>query len=184
MIKVSTSAWQGNYEIFNNICIEHARVCVIGIVNFRCFDPLLFQSSITFQCSVFDLTPASCTTSTGVSVPRAWMSSEYILMRECNNWEHCTSGSSISGDYVISFRYNVAWWRHQVEKFSVLLALSAANSPVTCESPVNQWRGALVFSLICAWINGWVNNSKTVDLRCHRAHYDVIVMLQSVAYIC
>ena len=21
-----------------------------------------------------------------------------------------------------------------------------------------QWRGALMFSLICAWINGWVNN--------------------------
>ena len=31
-------------------------------------------------------------------------------------------------------------------------------------SPVNfphkgQWRGALVFSLICVWINGWVNQS-------------------------
>ena len=48
-------------------------------------------------------------------------------------------------------------------------------------SPVNsphksQWRGALVFSFICAWINGWVNNRKTGDLRHHRAHYDVIVM--------
>ena len=132
-------------------------------MNFRCFDPLLFQSSVTFQCSVFDLTPASCTTSTGVSVPRAWMSSEYILLRECNNWEHCKNGSSIPGDYLISFRYNVAWWRHQMETFSVLLTLSVGNSPVTGESPVNsphkdQWRGALVFSLICAWINGWVNN--------------------------
>ena len=48
-------------------------------------------------------------------------------------------------------------------------------------SPVNsphkgQWRGALMFSLICAWINGWVNNSEAGDLRCHRAHYDAIVM--------
>ena len=46
--------------------------------------------------------------------------------------------------------------------------------------PVNsphkgQWRGALMFSLICAWINGWVNNREAGDLRCHRAHYDVIV---------
>ena len=48
--------------------------------------------------------------------------------------------------------------------------------------PVNsphkgQWRGALVFSLICAWTNGWVNNRQAGDLRRHRAHYDIIVML-------
>ena len=48
-------------------------------------------------------------------------------------------------------------------------------------SPVNsphkgQWRGALIFSLICAWINAWVNNREAGDLRRHRAHYDVIVM--------
>ena len=49
-------------------------------------------------------------------------------------------------------------------------------------SPVNsphkgQWRGALMFSLICAWINGWVNNCDAGDLRRRRAHYDVIVMV-------
>ena len=48
-------------------------------------------------------------------------------------------------------------------------------------SPVNsphkgQWRGALMFSLICVWINDRVNNRKAGDLRRHRAHYDVIVM--------
>ena len=48
-------------------------------------------------------------------------------------------------------------------------------------SPVNsphkgQWRGALMFSLICAWINGWVNNREAGDLRCHLADYDVTVM--------
>ena len=48
-------------------------------------------------------------------------------------------------------------------------------------SPVNsphkgQWRGALMVSLICAWMNGWVNNREAGDLRRHRAHYDVIVM--------
>ena len=48
-------------------------------------------------------------------------------------------------------------------------------------SPVNsthkdQWRGALMFSLICTWINGWVNNGKAGDFRRHRAHYDVTVM--------
>ena len=49
-------------------------------------------------------------------------------------------------------------------------------------SPVNssegQWRGALMFSLICAWMNGWVNNGKVGDLRPHDAHHDVIVMTQ------
>ena len=39
-----------------------------------------------------------------------------------------------------------------------------------------QWRGALMFSLICAWINGSVNNGEAGDLRRHHAHYDVNVM--------
>ena len=48
-------------------------------------------------------------------------------------------------------------------------------------SPVNsphkgQWRGALMFSLICAWINSWVNNGEAGDLSCHHTHYDVTVM--------
>ena len=47
--------------------------------------------------------------------------------------------------------------------------------------PVNspykgQWRGALMFSLICNWINDWANNRKAGDLRRNRAHYDVVVM--------
>ena len=48
-------------------------------------------------------------------------------------------------------------------------------------SPVNsqhkgQWRGALMFSLICARINAWVNNREADDFRRYSAHYDVIVM--------
>ena len=34
----------------------------------------------------------------------------------------------------------------------------------------------LMFSLICVWINGWLNNREAGDLRRYRAHYDVIVM--------
>ena len=40
-----------------------------------------------------------------------------------------------------------------------------------------QWRGALMPSLICAWINNWVNNRDAGDLRHHRTHYGVTVML-------
>ena len=52
-------------------------------------------------------------------------------------------------------------------------------------SPVNsphkgQWRGALMFSLICARINGWANNGDAGDLRRHLAHYDVIVMTSAI----
>ena len=44
-------------------------------------------------------------------------------------------------------------------------------------SPHNdQWRGALISSLISAWKNGWVNDREAGDPRHHRAHYDVIVM--------
>ena len=48
-------------------------------------------------------------------------------------------------------------------------------SPV--DSPhKGQWRGAFVFSLICAWINGWVKHRAAGDLRRHLAQYDVTVM--------
>ena len=48
-------------------------------------------------------------------------------------------------------------------------------------SPANflqkgQWRGALMFSLICAWINGWVNTRKAGDLRRHHPHYVITLM--------
>ena len=65
-----------------------------------------------------------------------------------------------------------------METISALLALCAGNSPVPVNSPhKGQWRGALMFTLICARINGWVNNREAGDLRRYRAHYDVIVML-------
>ena len=53
-------------------------------------------------------------------------------------------------------------------------------------SPVNsphkgQWRGALMFSLICVWIVGWVKGGETSDLRRYPAHYDVTVMSSPAA---
>ena len=54
-------------------------------------------------------------------------------------------------------------------------------SPV--DSPYKgQWRGALMFTLICARINGWVNNREAGDLRRYRPHYDVIVMMSIVSH--
>ena len=53
--------------------------------------------------------------------------------------------------------------------------------PFCHRSPMNsphkgQWRGALMFPLICTWINGWVNNREAGDLRRNHVHYDVTVM--------
>ena len=51
------------------------------------------------------------------------------------------------------------------------------NSTVPVISPhKGQWRRALMFSLICVWINGWVNNREAGDLRRHRGHDDVSVL--------
>ena len=68
------------------------------------------------------------------------------------------------------------WWRHQIETISALLALCYSPVPVNSLHK-GQWRGVLMFSLICVWINGWVNNREAGDLRRHRGHYDVNVML-------
>ena len=48
-------------------------------------------------------------------------------------------------------------------------------------SPMNsphkgQWCRSLMFSLICAWINGWVNNRETGDMRRNCVPYDFIVI--------
>ena len=86
--------------------------------------------------------------------------------------------------HLLHLYFLFSWWRHQMETCSASLAFvrgirwwlwgihrSPVNSPHT-----DQWRGALMFSLITAWTNGWVNNQDASDLRCHRAHYDVTVM--------
>ena len=85
-------------------------------------------------------------------------------------------------DYsVMSYQYHScwchdAWWRHQMETFSTLLAICAGNSPVPGEFPSQRPVTRSVNVLICVWINDWVNNREASDLRCYRAHYDVIVM--------
>ena len=68
---------------------------------------------------------------------------------------------------------DVIRWKHFPRYWPLVWGIhrSPVNSPYK-----GQWRRALMFSLICAWIYGWVNNGEAGDLRCHHAHYDVIVM--------
>ena len=70
------------------------------------------------------------------------------------------------------------WWCHQMETFSMLLALCVGNSPVTGEFPhKGQWREVLMSPLTCACINIWTNKREAGDLRHHHAHYDVTIMI-------
>ena len=64
-------------------------------------------------------------------------------------------------------------WKHFPRNWSFVWGIhwSPVNSPHK-----DQWRGALMFSLICVCINDWINNRDAGDLRRYRTHYDVIVM--------
>ena len=68
----------------------------------------------------------------------------------------------------ISLEKSHTWWRHEMDfprywPFVRGIHRSPVNSPHK-----GQWRGALMFSLIWVWINGWVNNRVAGDLRRHR----------------
>ena len=70
---------------------------------------------------------------------------------------------------------SISWWCHQLETFSELLALSLGIHQSLVNSPHRAQRcGALMFPLICAWIN----NHEAGDLTRHHAHYEVTVMFQ------
>ena len=80
--------------------------------------------------------------------------------------------------YIITFiSFFLIWWCHQMETFPRYwpFVRGIHGSPVNSPRK-GQWRGALMFSLICGWLNNWVNNSDAGDLRRHRAQYDVTVM--------
>ena len=64
-------------------------------------------------------------------------------------------------------------WKHFPRNWPFVWGIP--RSPVN-SSHTGRWSGALMFSLICAWINGRINNRDAGDLRCHRAYNDVTVM--------
>ena len=88
-----------------------------------------------------------------------WPSHRYLMKVCClhNEWNMMTSSNGI---------FFSRYW-----PFVRGIHRSPVNSPHK-----GQWRGALMFYFICAWINGSVNNREAGDLRHHLANYDVIVM--------
>ena len=83
---------------------------------------------------------------------------------------------SIRGPISLCFWYS-SWWRHQMKHFPRYWSFvwGIHRSPVNSPHK-GQWRISLMFSLIYARINGWVNTGEAGDLRHHHAHYDAILM--------
>ena len=68
-----------------------------------------------------------------------------------------------------------AWWRHQMETFSALLAIFAGNSPVSGEFPAQRPVTRSFDIFFDLHLNKRLSK-QAGDLRCYRAHYDVSVM--------
>ena len=103
---------------------------------------------------------------------------EYNRFRETSflQYHRLCKTDNILGTHYHWVHDDVIKWKHSPHYWPFVWGIhrSPVNSPHK-----GQWRGALMFSFICPWINGWVNNCEAGDLRHHRGHYDVIVMLYS-----
>ena len=111
-------------------------------------------------------------------ISELWLSSMLKACRGCcGNWSPAWNMISFSLQFVN--HDDVIKWKHFPRYWPFVRGIprSPVNSPHK-----GQWRGALMFSLICARIIAWVNNRKAGDFRRHRAHYDVIVMIMVHAY--
>ena len=73
----------------------------------------------------------------------------------------------------LSWHDDVIKWKHVPRYWPFVRGIH--RSPVN-STHKGQWRGALMFSLICDWINDWVNTREAGDLNCYRAHCDVTGM--------
>ena len=95
---------------------------------------------------------------------------------ESNTWAN--HGPDHGGTYALSgpqcIHDDVIKWMHFWRYWSFVRGI---HRPPVKSPHKGQWRGALMFPLICAWINGWVNNRYAGDLRHHHAHYDITIML-------
>ena len=97
----------------------------------------------------------------------------YFMVDICLVYNTC----SLHNVAPIFLHDDVVKWKHFPRYWPFVRGMhrSSVNSPHK-----GHWRGALMFSVICVWINAWVNNREAGDLRRHRAHCDVMVMSYQV----
>ena len=105
----------------------------------------------------------------------------HALKRKCRHFDEILITGCTGSCHFDNFQCSQWWKFHQNEDISVSVhyhdgVIKWKHLRVTGPFK-SQWRGALMFSLICAWINGWVSNREADNLRRHRAHYDVTVMM-------
>ena len=140
-----------------------------------CVDPFLVNIDVTGNHAsgvkgvvTTVLSPLLCTSKTKVLV-QAKATSHVLSQFTC---------SSLEASGLECIVKHITWWRHQMETFSALLALCAGNSPVPGEFPSQRpvTRNFNVF--IDLRLNTWLTNNRDAgDLRRHRAHYDVPVIV-------
>ena len=94
----------------------------------------------------------------------AWLGTRAYKVFVVTNFLSC-----IYHDDVIKWKHFPRYW-----PFVWGIQRPLVNSPHK-----GQWRGALMFSLICVWINGWINNHEAGNLRRNCTHYDIIVMCRT-----
>ena len=122
-----------------------------------------------------EITPTDTTTE-GCTSAMIWNNSSRSTIWIMNpidiSW--LSQDASLPGDHR---HLEITWWRHQMETFPRYWPFVRGIhwSPVNSRHK-GQRRGALMFSLICAWRNGLVNHPGAGDLRRYCAHHDVIVM--------
>ena len=108
---------------------------------------------------------------------KTWVSGTYsvnlrvndYLVQPCHGWTSCSNGCAIRRSPLI--HDDVIKWKHFPRYWPFVRGIHRVNSPHK-----GQWRGALMFPLICVWKNSWRNNHEAGDFRRYRAHHDVFVM--------
>ena len=158
--------------------LSHCVLCYVCISIVIC--------SWTGQSVTFNIIHRDCTSS--------WQATKQNTKRTSRDSEQMSIDVT---DFVLKHAINwwpdsitqmPAGWNLQQYKYYKLVMPSAIPMSQSCViteiAPVaftNVWP-IMMFSLICASINGWANNREAGDLKPHRAHNDVIVMVLPIVF--
>ena len=134
---------------------------------------------------------------------RSWHNAGWIMWGEMSYWGNETNVIGYGIVYVLEKKTTHYSTSHEIYTrfcralFCLGYMMTAWNGNIfrnTCHLcgefaghrgiPYTKADDTELFSLICTWVKGWVNNREFGDLRRHRAHYDcfVMVMIRSLWY--
>ena len=166
--------------ISHNIIIDISHICVCkltAIGSDNCLSPGRCQAIIWTNAGILLIGPLGINFSKIFIKISTFSFKKMDLKMSTRNGGHLVPASMCS----IPYHDDVIKWKHFPRNWPFVREIH--------RSPVNfphkgQWRGALMFSLIYAWINDWVNNREAGDLRRQHGHYDVIVMEYAGGWCC